>query len=134
MEHRIIYEITSSKNAYEAEKVIEKHLPGWLIVSLEDYSADYPHLKQNWKTICDQIGTTPKKIILVDNIPFDPEPTLINKICEYLTLQGYVVRISTQFVPCSVCEKAIPVEDIWRVFKEKGLSVPETWSRKCSGC
>ena len=134
MESAIIDKLTEAKTVEEVEKVIETYYPNWLVLSLDEYSTDYPHFQKNWVTLCDKMKTTPKKIILVSDIEFGDTPTVLNKICEFMTLHGYVVRRTSEFIACSVCEKAIPCIEIWSLLKEKGFPVPGTWENKCSNC
>lgn len=140
METEILEKLTSAGSAGSAgsaenvERVIETYFPNWLVLSLTGYSKDYPHLHRNWETLCEKMNTTPQKIILVNDIVFGESPTTLNKICEYMTLHGYVVRRAGEFIACSVCEQAIPCIEIWSLLKEKGFPVPRTWSNKCTGC
>jgi hypothetical protein len=126
--------LKEAKTPEQMEKVIETYYPNWLVLSLEGYSNDYPHFQKNWETLCQKINTTPKKIVLVNNIEFKNDPTELNKICEFMTMHGYVVRRTNEFIACSVCEKAIPCIEIWTLLKEKRFPVPRTWSNKCSTC
>lgn len=134
MENDIIISLSSAKNPKEAEKIIQQHYPNWLILSLDGYSNDYPHLQKNWERLCSDLKVTPRKIVLVNEIVFGDEQTTLNKICEYMTTQGYVVRRSNEFIACSHCEKAIPSMEIWRLLKEKGFPVPNIWANKCTEC
>lgn len=131
MEAQILKELENSRTI---EQTIEIYFPGWFILSLEKYSSDYPHLQKNWEYLCGEMKTTPKKIVLVNEIVLGQEPTTINKICEFMTKNGYVVRRSGEFIACSVCEKAIPCIEIWGILKEKGFPVPKTWGNTCSTC
>lgn len=126
--------LKEAKTPEEVEKIIEQSYPGWLILSLNGYSKDYPHLENNWKTICSKLNVQPQKIVLVRDIIFDKENSQLNNICEFITKHGYVVRRYTEFLACSVCEKAIPCKEIWHLLKEKNFPVPNNWSDKCSSC
>jgi len=134
MEDEILNNLTEAKSVADAERIIEKYYPNWLLLSLEKYSDDYPHLQTNWEIICQKLNTVPKKIVLVNEIVFGKTPTTLNKICDFLTKNGYVVRRSNEFIACSVCEKAIPCIEIWTLFKEKGFQVPRLWQNKCQSC
>jgi len=134
METEILDQLTSAQTIADAERVIERYYPNWLLLSLERYSEDYPHLQNNWLRLCQDMQTEPKKIVLVNEILFGDTPTTLNKICEFMTKKGYVVRRSNEFVACSVCERAIPCLEIWTFLKEKGFPVPSAWSNKCTSC
>lgn len=134
MESEILSQIESAQTAADAERIIERHYPNWLVISVDKYSEDYPHLQRNWETLCQQFKTKPKKIVLVNEIVFEETPTTLNKICDFMTKNGYVVRRSNEFIACSVCEKAIPCIEIWNILKEKNFPVPRNWSDKCQSC
>jgi hypothetical protein len=134
MESEILSKLTSAKTVEEVETVIETYYPNWLVLSLNGYSNDYPHLQRNWEVLCQKMNTTPQKIILVDDIVFGEIPTTLNKICEFMTLHGYVVRRASEFIACSVCEKAIPCIEIWRLLVERRFPVPPRWSNICIQC
>jgi hypothetical protein len=141
MEDIILNKLKSATNATEAEEIINEVFPGWLICHLYGYCDDYPHFTTNWEKICDKIGTTPKFIVLVNDIEFTESPTLKNKICEFLTMYGYCVRRREEFLPCGSCEKAIPCREIWNLLKQhntntpnSGIVLPEVWSNKCVNC
>lgn len=134
MESEILSQLTTVQTVEDAERIIERYYPNWLLLSLEGYSKDYPHLQKNWETLCAKLNTKPRKIVLVNEIIFGETPNTLNKICEFMTKNGYVVRRSNEFIACSECEKAIPCIEIWSLLKEKGFPVPRTWSNKCSSC
>jgi hypothetical protein len=134
MEENILNRLKNTISSDEAQTIINEALPGWLVVSFDSYSPDYPHLQSNWRIICNHAKTTPKKIVLVSDFEFKDTPTLKNKLCEYMTANGYCVRRLEEFVPCKVCNKAIPCEEIWRQFLDRKLDVPKTWSDKCKNC
>ncbi len=129
----ILQKLQSVISPDEAYAIINEALPGWLNTSIESYSPDYPHLQSNWRIVCEHAKTTPKKIILVSDIDFE-NPGLKTKLCEYMTTNGYCVRRSGEFTPCTVCHRAIPYEEIWSQFKTRNLNVPDVWSNKCKNC
>lgn len=116
------------------ESFINTNFPNWLLYSLNDYSEDYPHFKQNWITICKSLNVQPKNIILVNKIQFEDKNDPLIQICEFMTKKGYVVRRVDEFIPCSSCEKAIPCEEIYELLKERNFKVPSSWQNKCSSC
>lgn len=126
--------LSLAQNISEIEEIIEKDYPTWLVAILNDYSRDYPHLSGNWKTLCKKMDVSPQKIVLVKDINFEEKSDPKIEVCEILTKKGYVIRRMTEFVPCIICNRAIPCVEIWHLLKEKGFSVPEIWENKCSGC
>lgn len=122
---------TDYKN--EIEKLIDYFYPRWLEYSTDSYSEDYSFLQNNWKKICELNNTTPKKIIFVSNIEFKPEFSILNKLCDFLTKNGYCIRRSTEFVLCDKCNKAIPCIELWSLIKNKS-GVPSVWSNMCLNC
>jgi hypothetical protein len=116
------------------QEFIEEKLPGWLIASTDKYSEDYPHLQQNWAAICRMTNVRPQKIVVVDHVSFENDHSFLQAVCETMTRRGYVVRRKEEFTGCEVCRRAIPVVEVWRLLKEKGMPVPRHWSNTCSGC
>ena len=117
----------------EIQTFIENIFPGWLLISTPEYSKDYSYLQDNWDTICKLNHIKPQKIVIVDFISFDDNNySLLQSICEIMTKKGYVVRRKGEFTGCSICDKAIPTENVWRMMKNKNLPVPSVWSDKCS--
>lgn len=130
----ILAKIEDAKSKEDIEALIEEYYPDWLVYSLSGYSTDYPHLQSNWLKICEMSKVTPKKIVLVANIIFDNEHTIINKVAEKMTHVGYCIRRVSEFIACPKCEKAIPCKDIWFLLKDKGFKVPKEWKNKCENC
>jgi len=130
----IIKELSESSDSKETEEIINTYFPGWLLYSMEEYSKDYPHLQVNWKYMAGQAKQTPQKIIIVADIKFDADHSVIMTVCEYMTRHGYCVRRLGEFFPCRGCNRAIPCVEIWKNLKDRKLPVPEVWSEKCTGC
>jgi hypothetical protein len=128
--------LSNTKTLSDLEKEIEMILPGWLVTSLEGYSPDYPQLTQNWTRICqEKFGVAPRRLLLVDRLEFGADATDMNRVCEFLTLNGFCVRRVAEFVACPVCEKAIPDRTVWNLLKTQNpLNVPSSWSPKCTRC
>ena len=131
---KILNLLPEIKSVDQAEALIDTYFPNWLNCILSDYSQDYDHLQRNWKYICQTIGTSQKKIVLVNGIFFDADHTVLNSVCEYMTRKGYIVRRVDEFTACSKCQKAIPCQEVWKVMKSKGIPCPSVWSDKCSSC
>ena len=132
--NEILQQLHTLSNAKDTVKFIETHFPGWLILSLNNYSKDYPHFQANWEKICQMANTTPQKIVLVSDIKFDEEHVATSVMAEFMTRNGYCVRRAAEFVACAECESAIPCQDLWVLLRNKGMPVPSNWSNHCSGC
>lgn len=132
----ISYKLSKTKTLEELEKEIETILPGWLVISLEGYSSDYPQLTQNWVRICNEkFGISPRRLLLVDRLEFTETPSDMNRVCEFLTINGFCVRRASEFVVCPGCERAIPDRSVWNLLKNQNPSnVPSIWSQKCRDC
>lgn len=113
---------------------VDRILPGWLVYATDQYSKDYPHLTNNWQRICEETKSRHEQIVLVQDIKFDNDHLVLKTVCEIMTRRGYCVRRSEEFIVCDKCLKAIPCKDVWHLLKEKGLPVPNEWSRRCKEC
>lgn len=131
---KIIKKISELSDKKKVQEYIEEIFPNWLLYSCEKYSPDYPHLQANWITVCKLTKTTPKKIILVNDIKFDTKHEVIKAFCEEMTQKGYVVRRAGEFIVCRHCNAAIPAKDVWHFMKDAKLPIPSMWSDTCSSC
>ena len=61
--------INKISNDIELINFINEIFPNWIQFIIDDYSDDYPHLKVNWKKICEKCKIIIKKIIIVKYIP-----------------------------------------------------------------
>ncbi len=115
---------------------MENTFPGWFNKTLNEYSKDYPHLTTNWTKICSMMNppTTPQKIVLVNWISGDKDHLLTREFCEYMTVKGYAVRRTDEFIPCKKCNRAIPDKEVWEKMKEHNVPCPDQWSNTCSSC
>lgn len=132
--HNLNDEKDDEKDDEKIQEFISSILPNWLVYSTDNYSDDYPHLRSNWNQICKMTKTSPKKIVLVQDIVFDENHEVVKEMCEFMTKRGYVVRRAGEFIVCRTCMKAIPCIEVWHLLKEKGLNVPSEWSDKCRRC
>lgn len=130
----VIDRLNSCNDVKEAEAVINQILPGWLVMSTNEYSHDYDYLDRNWKALCNRMNTVPQKIILVRDYDLESENTMKINISEFLTKNGYCIRRVGELQFCQVCRKALLSYELWRIVKEKGMNVPPTWSPNCIGC
>jgi hypothetical protein len=123
----IFLKIKNCPTIREIKNLMDKTFPGLFITVLPEFSDDYPHLNKNWKSICDSINTTPKQIIILDN--YSEDCSLVKTFTECFTTTGFAVRRKSEYIPCEKTGKAVPTEHIYMLFKEKGFTVPEKWSR-----
>jgi len=130
----IIQYMNSIKTTKEMYDYIQQIYPRWLVMALDGYCEDYPHLTSNWDTICSKMGIKPQKIILVTDLVFDDNHRVTMAFAEHMTRNGYIVRRSSEFIACYVCMKAIPSLEIWKNFKSNKLPCPSAWSIKCAKC
>lgn len=131
----IFDKLKECKTHDEIHKLIDETLPGWLVDSIEDYSDDYEILRTNWYKICENLKISPKKIILVEFIGFDPKKYLLLQIlCERMTREGYLIRQCNELIKCKVCNKAIPNFELYTMIKQKGYKIPKKWSSICMEC
>jgi len=130
----ILTTLNNCENSEQAEEVISTTFPNWITMSFSKYSQDYPHLQNNWEFLCGKIGVSTQKIIIVKDITFDDNHTLLMQFCEYMTKHGYCVRREGEFFPCSVCGTALPCKEIYDNFKARKINIPETFQTKCLNC
>lgn len=131
---KIMTELVACTTVEAATATIRKYYPFWIIYTIDEYCPDYPILIANWNKICELTKSTPKKIVLVEELKFEEKEHPINFIAEYLTRQGYCVRRACEYLVCQKCEKAIPVQELWAQLRDRGLQVPKIWSDKCEKC
>ena len=130
----IIKNISGLQTIADIKNLAEQVFSGWYVASSTDFCNDYPHLSTNWKKFCNMINSNRALIILVDYISFDESHTVIRTIAECITRAGFSVRSVDEYILCSECNKVIPSNHLWSVFKEKGAKVPAEWSERCSTC
>lgn len=117
---------------FNIDSEIQNYLSEVYTGSSDSYSRDYPHLQKNWEILSRLAGTTPKKILFLDDFNFDD--STLSKICEKLTKKGYCIRRRREFIPCEKCSCVIPCIEVWKTMKEKSIPVPKVWKKTCSEC
>ena len=138
----IIEDLAQSNNEDDIRKLTEKLLPGWFKYAFVDYSDDYPHMKENWYKMCENLNCKPQKIICVKEIPLkfnkdvDENFFEIQAVIEILIRKGYVVRRENELETCNVCKKALLPEKIYNEIKKVGKidNLPKTWTNICLNC
>lgn len=118
----------------DVKNLVDKTFPKWIVALLIGYSEDYPTLTENWNSICESNNIKPTKVLIVDYLEFNDSHTLVKTLAELFTKAGFVVRRKNEFIPCSECDKAIPVQDLYHNLKKSQSIVPLEWSTKCSSC
>lgn len=126
--------IVKSKTMKDVNDLLEKTFPNFVVNSLAGYSKDYPHLDINWQAMCETLKVDKAQIILTQDYPDDTQHSLVKTFCEILTQSGFIVRKHTEFIPCSVCNLALPSESVHTKMKENKVPCPSVWSNKCSSC
>lgn len=138
----LIEKIANSDNEEEIKGVVDELLPGWFKYAFLDYSDDYPHLKNNWHKMCENLNCTPQKIICVEEIPLkynkdkDDNFFEIQAVIEILIRKGYVIRRKNELEMCKICKKALLPERIFNEIKKIGKidNLPEIWANVCINC
>ena len=116
----------------EVKVLVDEIFPNWITGYFDRYSDDYPNLNKNWKHICDLSNSKPTKILIVEEINFTDNYTLIRTFCELLTRSGFSVRRKGEFIPCQICGEALPSKQLHELMLEKVPDIPIIWSQKCS--
>jgi hypothetical protein len=134
----IISQLKSCKSLEEIKDLITRTFPNWMRHFYSTYSQDYPSLIFGYVSVCKNLNTTPKGIVLVDFIPAEQEIgkyTLLTKFLDTMTVNGFCVRKLSEFFPCNVCSALIPSKSIYtKLAFTKPECVPEKWSNRCRKC
>jgi hypothetical protein len=103
--HLQISKISNPEEAYEFAKSIQ----GWIVNELDEFGDEHFQLTQNWTKISDMFKQKRKKILLVNKVILDNNPsyTTIRAISEILTRCGWCVRGVDDFKGCEMCNRAI---------------------------
>ena len=110
--------------------------PGWMLDTCDNYSTDYPHFTYNWTHLSKMTNNKPQKIILVKHFENDEQLSF----SELLFNAGFIVRTIHEFIPCTICHKALPTLMTYNKIKENSnknsiqMIVPDKWDNKCSNC
>lgn len=131
----IISEFALADTPEKAIEVLNKYLPNWFIGTMVEYSPDYRILQTNWEKVCKLLSVFPKHIVIVADLKFDDEHKTTTAISEKMTRQGYCVRREGELIPCTVCSRAIPHKEIWKILRSRySDAVPPEWSDTCKVC
>ena len=131
----IIEEIKKCATMGDVNNIITRVFPDWQIAAFSGFCTGYPHLNNNWYNLCSRIGVGPTQVLVVRELSFEDDHTLLRTFVECLTRAGFAVRRMTDYVPCSKCENiAVPTPQIHELMKEKGIVVPDTNVPICISC
>lgn len=138
MENSSSTELTTSSSSTPPS---EHRIPipkGWITYQLEGYAPQYSQLIDHWNIICKKIGIAPREILVVNKMHDDNDELNkhLNQVCELLTYNGYVVRRTTELVPCSICgKKAVVTQEAHDLINSSGGgTTPPPWIDHCSTC
>jgi hypothetical protein len=130
----IVNSLKDAENHNKVVEIIESVFPSWIIGCSKKYSNDYPNFTSNWNSVCNKIGCKPLDIVIVDDLVFDKEYSLIQMFSELLTMFGHSVRRKEEFFECRFCKSVLPTQNIYNKLQECKIKVPEFWSMKCKNC
>jgi hypothetical protein len=116
------------------KRLVDELYPDWFVTVLPDYSDDYPHLRDNWYKLCHKMNVNPAQIMIVSYLSGDSHHSLLSNFAECFTRAGFSVRRKNEYLPCVKCNRAIPSQMVYNLFREKGFTVPEVYSTKCTNC
>ena len=112
---------------------INKELPNWIVDIAEKYDENYSQFTKNWNLICEKLKTTPKYIIIVNDIPHikDENPNMkIFDYCNQLVQLGYMIRRKQELM-ISKRGKVIPTKKMYKYMKKSPNLrefIPKSWS------
>lgn len=134
----ILQTINRLDNIRDIIVYVESIYPDWIVGYMPCYSDNYSHFNRNWQLICDKIGCQQTDIMIVEENFIDGDSSnnrVIRYLSELFTRAGFSVRKKREFIPCSVCGKALPSMILWNLLREKAPHLSgEKWSDKCDGC
>ena len=130
----IMNQLKNIKTIGEVKNLVDEIFPTWFVTVLSGYSSDYPHLTNNWKKTCEEMGVAPAQVMIVDDFDFGADYSLVGHFAECFTRAGFSVRTKSQFIPCEKEGTAIPAEILYDLLKDKdGVTVPEVWKPYTQG-
>jgi hypothetical protein len=124
------------KTIKDVKELVDEVFPGWIITFLPGFSDDYPHLNRNWLSLCTMHKTHPRQIMIVDNYPnIEGDYTLVGHFCECFSRAGFMVRKMSEYIPCSVCNRALPTKAGYKALHSNGVKeIPGEYRTHCSTC
>jgi len=110
-------------------QIINEGMPEWIIHACDDYAKDCDKLKRNWYLTCRKIGCPVAQVVIVRDMHFDNEHSLMKVICEVMTRCGYAVRDRDTICRCVGCGNAT----LTKLTREK-FSLAEVLEEHCEDC
>jgi len=138
------------KETSDPYSFVEQILPGWILHTCDGYTSEYSILETNWKNLCNEWKTTPKKILIVSYLPsqeefqklqspvIDPSEDsfqMIATCCNRLAANGFVVRAETELTACKTCKQAILSKRVFEYLQQNKspIAIGE-WNELCKSC
>jgi len=122
----------TKKTMKEILGLFQTTFPGIVVGFMDGYSADYPHLTEDWEKVVNKIGVKRTQVMILDNVSFDENHNLVKNFCECFTRSGFSVRRKMEFVPCQKTGVAIPSELNHYIYKKDNRIIPDTYMLEVS--
>lgn len=126
--------VKNAPNLGEIKNIADEAFPSWIVTLLPGFCPDYPHLTENWESICTSAGCPKTEVLIVDGFTFDEHHKLIATLAECFTKCGFAVRRKVEFIPCVNCGVAVPSPALYRTLENSKAPCPMLWSDHCSKC
>ncbi len=131
----ILEELSKCATIGDVNLLIKRVFPDWQVAVFSKFCTGYPHLNSNWNILCSRIGVEPTQVLVVRELSFEDNHTLLRTFVECLTRSGFAVRRMSDYIPCSKCSSiAVPTPQIHELMKEKGVQVPDINIPTCYAC
>jgi hypothetical protein len=130
----IIKKLTTFRTLGDVKTFVDGLFPGFIKCTMNGYSKDYPSLTSNWHLVCEDSKVKPALIVIVENLYFDDNHTVLMSISEIFTKAGFAIRRYGEFNSCSTCGLAVPTRTIYDKLVSNSVETPEYWSNKCKRC
>lgn len=134
---RYIPKLKECKTMEELKNLVIEIFPTWISGIYKGYSTDYTFLINSHNKFCKALKTSAKDIILVSFIPSDGLLgfSLLVKILDTFTCNGFVVRRDTEFFPCPKCKNLIPDKGLHtKLYFINPDGTPKKWDTFCKKC
>jgi hypothetical protein len=127
-------ELRNCKTIGDIKILADKTFPGWFVTVIPSYSSDYPKFQENWKECCKKNKIPVAQIIIVEDIEEAPEYSLLSEFIECFSAVGFQVRRQMEFIPCSVCSRALPSIMMYEYMGKNNMERANEWAEKCTTC
>lgn len=123
-------QIKECKTIGDVKALVDKIFPEWFVTVMPCYSNDYPQLQANWE----KSNPTIAQIMIVEDVEQGDDYTLIREFAECFAAAGFQIRRKMEFIPCSVCSRALPSIMLHKYMQEKNMATTPHWADKCTTC